>query len=111
MISDSEKRKIKELILKAIENENSDIAGLYYKEFTGDLHSRYLVARGEEAKIDAIGLQLVTSTRVSVAFTIKATLNANIPELYSRIEKGIKEQLTGIKYNLYSLKIKVIDIE
>ena len=110
MVSDIEKNNIKKIIIDILENKE-DVKNIYIVESTGDLFSRYRLAKGENQMLEAIGLQNITKTRLGVAVTIKSSIFANIPELYEILKNEISEKLKEQKYNLYSLKLKVIDAE
>ena len=111
MISEVEIIKIKQIVLEVIEENKDDISSLFLKQSTGEIHFDYFEAETDEAKMSSIKLELITTTRVSLSFAIKSTLFANIPELYSKLELQLKERLSNIQFNLYSLKLKVLDIE
>ena len=110
MVSDIEKNKIKKIILEIL-NSQEDIKNIYIVESTGDLFSRYKIAKGENQQLEAIGLQNITKTRLGIAVTIKASIFANITELYEILKREISTEIKKEKYNLYSLKLKVIDAE
>ena len=110
MVSDVDKRKIKQIVIDTIDEFSEDISNIYLVESTGDLFCRYKVARSD-FKEDAIGLQMITKTRAGVAITIKSKLHANIPELYENLQRALIKKLKEIKFNLYNFKLKVIDVE
>jgi hypothetical protein len=69
------------------------------------------VARTDEQKYHAIGVEAVTQTRITIAITVRVSTFTNVPLLYETFSKELKKSLSEIKYTLFDLKIKVIDIE
>ena len=111
MISSRDKLSIRKRVLEVIYDNKDDVKGLYLFEPTGELFCEYRIADDESEKLEAIRVEAVTKTRVSVAITIRSTVYANIPEVYNLLQEEIRESLEEIKYTLYDFKMKVIDLE
>jgi hypothetical protein len=110
-LSTRESNQIKNRILDVISSYKDDITAIYYIENTGELYKKYKIARGDEQKLQAIGIQLVTQTRLSVAISVRVKVQANVPELYQQLKNSLKDMLSEEKLSLYDFKMKVVSAE